>query len=300
MATLIDGIPVQDGMTGQVDEAAYHADRGSLSVSGAKLLLPPSCPAKFRERMDNPPKPKREYDFGHVAHKLILKEGAEVVVVDATDWRTKDAREARDAAHAEGKTPILAAEFEKAEAMAAAVRSHSVAGPLFERGYAEKSLYHTDPGTGVRLRGRTDWLTLVQRGDREVLTVVDLKTSTTANPAELERKFWQFGYFMQAAHYLDLVTAIGLSDAPAFRFVVVEKEPPHIVTVIQYDDEAIAEGRRLMRMAIATYVQCRDSGIWPGYADDTVVSISLPRWAAYDGVKAAAEALITELEGISA
>ena len=45
----------------------YHRDPvpgGSLSSTGARKLLPPSCPAKFRYEQDNPPTPTAALDFG--------------------------------------------------------------------------------------------------------------------------------------------------------------------------------------------------------------------------------------------
>lgn len=291
-----------------VEENAYHADRGSLSVSGAKLLLPPSCPAKFRWAMDNERKPKKEWDFGHVAHHLVLGKGAEFAVLDpAVHGLLKDGKPAASptqtagwkAAVAEardrGLVPISLADFTKAEQMAAKVLAHPIAGPLFRDGDAEVALYNTDPENGVRRRGRVDWLE--PDGD-----IDDYKTSTTANPAELTRKFWTLSYFMQAAWYRDLAIALGIAENPRFRFVVQEKEPPFLVSVVEYDDQAIAEGQRLNRQAIELYARCQESGRWPGYADDDVVTISLPGWVARQAEAAVdqqeAEHLIAELEGI--
>lgn len=257
------------GVYQDIPEEAYHADRASLSVSGAKLLLPPSCPAKFRYRMDNPQPPNRVFDFGHVAHTLILGKGSEIVQIDAPDFRSKDAKEQRDQAYTEGKVPILSSEFAKALAMADAVMGDPIAGPLLHQdGEAEVSLYAQDE-TGVQLRGRVDWLTN---------EIVDYKTSSTANPEELQRKFFSYGYFMQAAWYMDLTIALGISENPRFRFIVQEKEPPHIVTVVEYDHEAIQEGRRLNRMAIDLYKRCTDTNTWPAYTDETI-TLSLPYWA---------------------
>ncbi|ART68169.1 hypothetical protein BTO20_05815 [Mycobacterium dioxanotrophicus] len=298
---------MKDGLHRVVPEEVYHADRGSLSVSGAKLLLPPSCPAKFRWAMDNERKPKKEWDFGHVAHHLILGKGAEFAVLDpavhglkadgtmsekptaTTKWRNA-AAEARE----RGQVPISLSDHSAAEMLAASVLQHPAAGPIFRDGDAEVSLYHTDPETGVQKRGRVDWLE--PNGD-----IDDVKTSTTANPAELVRKFWTLSYFMQAAWYRDLVIALGIAENPRFRFVVVEKEPPFVVTVVEYDDQAIAEGQRLNREAIRLYAECQERGVWPGYSDD-VVTISLPGWAAREAEAAVtqqeAEHLIAELEGI--
>lgn len=251
----------------------YHRDRSTLSFSGAKLLLPPSCPAKFREIMDRPPKPKPEYTFGHAAHKLVLGKGAEIIEVDAPDWRTKAAREIREMA-CNGVAPMLTHELEKARAMAAAVRAHPTAGPLFEHGDAEMSLYATDPETGVRLRGRTDWLTTL---DGQYF-VVDFKTSDTAEPQAFARKGAGYLYHGQHAWYEDLVKAVGLSDSPRFVDVVVEKSPPHIVTVVEFDVDAVTEGRRLNRQAIDLYAQCVKNNEWPDYGPG-IHPISLPLWA---------------------
>lgn len=279
-------VPAEDGLY-TVEESTYHADRDSLSCSGAKLLLPPSCPAKFRQRMDNPPEPKPHFDFGSVVHTLTLGAGSDYAVLEpaihglkrdgtiadsptaTTAWKAADAD-----ARALGKIPIHVDDFTKARAMADAVRNHPEAGELFKRGHAEKSMYWTEPQSGIRLRGRADWLTLI--GDR--LTCVDLKTSVTANPTELVRPFWKFGYHLQAAWYRRLLIETGVSSDPDFVFVAVEKEPPYLVSVIRYDDEALAEGDRLNRAAIDTYARCMETGIWPSYVDEAV-EIGLPPYA---------------------
>jgi hypothetical protein len=309
---VIGDVPQKDGMFGNVSDESYHADRGSLSVSAAKLLLPPSCPSKFRYIQDNAQKPKREFDFGHVAHRLVLGKGAEFAVLDPAvvglkkDGTVADSpratagwKAAEADARQRGLVPIHVEDHDKAQAMAAAVFAHPIAGPLFEEGTAEVSLYCTDEETGVRLRGRCDWIT--GSGD-----IVDYKTSITANPAELQRRFWQLGYWMQAAWYIDLALAVGAETDPVFRFVVQEKTPPYVVTVVRYDYEAIIEGRAANHRAKELYVRCRDSGVWPGYTDNEVV-LSLPRWALHDdsttandadAIRADADALIAELEGI--
>lgn len=278
-------IPTDDGMHRVVDEADYHADRGSLSVSGAKLLLPPSCPSKFQEAMDNERQPKKVWDFGHVAHRLVLGKGAEFTVLDpAVHGLKKDGtiadspaatagwKAAAAEARAHGRTPISLSDFAKAEMMAAKVQKHPRAGHLFRDGDAEVSLYHTDPETGVRLRGRCDWFE--PNGD-----IDDYKTSTTANPDELQHKFYKLGYFMQAAWYIDLAVAVGASENPTFRFVVQEKEPPFELVVVRYGDDDIEEGRRRNREAIRLYADCAQRRDWPGYADDSEVVIHLPGYA---------------------
>ena len=299
-----DEIPEADGLY-TVDEQSYHRDRGSLSVSGAKLLLPPSCPAKFKERMDNPPPPKPHFDFGSIVHTLTLGAGSDYVVLEpavhglkkdgtvadsptaTTAWKAADAE-----ARALGKIPIHVDDFTKAQAMADSVRNHPEAGELFRRGHPEKSLYWTDPETGVRLRARADWLTLIN----ERLTCVDLKTAASVYRPDLERAFWKNGYYLQNAWYVRLLTEIKGSE-PDFAFVCVEKEPPYLVEVVRYEPEDVAEGHRLNRIAIDTFARCIETGEWPGYTAAT--TFRLPRWARNDTARAEADALIAELEGIA-
>lgn len=305
--------PVPSGVYGHISDTAYHQDRHSLSSSGARLLLPPSCPAKFREAMDRPRKPKREFDFGHVAHHLILGKGAEFAILDpevhgmkgdGTVAANPRATAAWKAAEAEARdrdlVPIHVDDYRKAQAMAAKVHAHPVAGPMFVDGQAEVSLYADDPVTGVQLRARPDWMTGAAY-DPNRLWIVDVKTTTTEHPDEFARKATGFGYHVQAAFYLRVARLLGMDAEadPMFVFVAVEKEPPHLVSVVAYDEESLAEGDRLTRQAIDLYARCVADQDWPSYTGtDAIVPISLPRWALRDGIQADADSLITELEGI--
>ncbi|WP_244971776.1 PD-(D/E)XK nuclease-like domain-containing protein [Gordonia rubripertincta] len=258
-------------------DTEYHADRRSLSYSGAKLLLPPSTPAKFRWAMDNPRPPKREYDFGHVAHTLVLGTGSDIVVVDAPDWRTKVAKEQRAAAYEADQVPILKREFASALAMETALREHPIAGALFAEGRAEVSVYADDPATGVRRRARPDWLTHLRSGR---LAIVDYKTTDNANPAAFTRSVSSYRYDMQCDWYTDVCEAVGLGDNPAFLFVAQEKEPPYAVSVNELTADDVRIAHRLNRFAIDLYARCTETNTWPGW--DSINLIELSRWAAYE------------------
>lgn len=268
-----------------ISDRDYHADRGTLSASGARSLL--ACPARFAwERENGGRKPKRHYDLGHLAHKLILGEGADLCIIDAADYRTQAAQEQRDAARAVGAVPVLQHEYDDALVMRRQVFEHPAAGQLLDEGVAELSGYWRDEPTDIGLRFRPDWLTALPAGlggaagwaGRPVC--VDVKTAASAQPWDFQTSTAKIGYHCQAAWYLDGLIAHGVED-PAFLFIVVEKVPPYPVSVVHLDDEAIAEGRRLNRQAIDTYARCLETGIWPGYSED-IVSIGLPPWALPD------------------
>jgi hypothetical protein len=259
---------VYDGMPA----ADYHA-HPALSASSAKLLLPPSCPALFRHWADNPRPPKREFDRGHAAHGLVLGVGEQVVVVDAADWRTAKAKAARAEAYGSGFVPVLAHEWQAVLDMAAALRRHPIAGPLFEpgTGRAELSIVWDDTDFGVQRRARLDWL--------KGRLVVDYKTCDSAAPAACAKAMYAYDYHGQLDWYETAVVEAGLVEAPAGLIVWQEKTPPYLVHVTEPDPVALAAGRDRNRKALDIYARCVAADRWPGWADDTITPLALPRWA---------------------
>lgn len=262
-----------------IPDAVYHSDPvpgGSLSSSGARRIVAPSCPARFRWEQDHPVY-KNAYDQGHAAHRLVLGAGAEFVVINADDYRTKAAREQRDEARTAGLTPLLTAEHEVAQAMARALTHHPIAARLLAPGTGrpEQSLFWRDAFTGIWRRARLDWLPDPVPGRRMILT--DYKTTKSAAPDSLQRDIANYGYHQQCAWYKDGVTALGLADEPAMVFVFQEREAPYLVTVVELDRDSERIGRARNDEALGLYAQCVRDNTWPGYAND-VQPISLPAW----------------------
>lgn len=267
-------IPTTDGIYPNISDTDYHADRNSLSSSGARKLLPPSCPALFRQAMDAPQESSPAFDIGKATHTLTLGAGQEIVRIPAANYKSKAAQEKRDEVYAAGQTPLLEHEMLSVVRMAQSVRAHPLAAALLDHGDAELSGYWTDAETGTRLRFRPDWLTELASGR---IACVDLKTSQSASPQEFSSSAAKFGYALQAAFYMEGLRALEIAEDPIFLFLVVSKTPPHLVSVIALDDDAIAYGRRQMRRAIDTYAACLEKDGWPGYPE-CVHTISLPRW----------------------
>lgn len=255
----------------------YHADPlkpigGSLSSSGARRLMPPGCPALFRYEQDNPQPPKKVFDIGTAAHKLVLGDGPELVIVDALRWDTTAIKAKVTAIRADGKVPLKRAEHEQVHAMAAALRAHPIASRLLEPGSGEpeQSLLWQDPGTGVWRRARPDWI----RPD----AVIDYKTTTKAEPLALQKTIYEYGYHAQADWCLDGARTLGLTgDHAPFYLIFQEKNAPHIVTVVRPDYTALRIGHDLNQTALHLYAMCRETGHWPGYSEQ-VELISLPTW----------------------
>lgn len=275
VAPMVLGAP---GFWPDVPEAAYHAHLGSLSVSGAKVLL--RAPALFKWERDNPKPFKKVFEYGSAAHGKVLGTGAEIRVIPAKMLASNGAASTADAkafieqARKDGAVPLKQAEADQVRAMADKLSEHSLAMELLSEGQPEVSAFAIDEGTGVLRRGRFDWL------GTEILT--DYKTASTSDPAAFGRTAADLGYHMQAAWYLNLAHDLG-HPAEAFAFLVQSKEPPYLVTVVELDDEALTRGRELNRRALERFRDCTESGIWPGYLPDTEFArVSIPRWALSD------------------
>lgn len=262
----------------------YHTDTTSLSNSGAKWLLPPHCPAKFKWLRDHPaerPVPDA-LDFGKAAHRFAFGAGEDYVVIagtgaDENEWRTKDDKKAVALARAANVTPIKPKDLPVIEGMAEALRNHPLAARLFDpdHGKAEVPLYWTDPATGVPLRCRLDWLPDKVEGKR--LLASDYKTAESAHPDKFRKPATDYSYHRQAAWYIDGLRECGYDDDPAFLFTVQEKTAPYLVTVIELSEGAINIGRNLNHQARAIYAECVRTNYWPSYSEG-VERIDLLDW----------------------
>lgn len=262
----------------EIPSDVYHADPvpgGSLSSTGARKLLPPSCPAIFEWERSNPKPPTDAFDLGHAAHDRILGGGPEIVEVPG-EWRTDKAKATVAEIRARGAVPLHTKDVAVVNEMAAALLAHPFAGKLFREGSGqpEASLFARDEDTGVMRRGRLDWLP--EPGKRRMI-IPDFKTAKSSEPGKFTRSVVDYGYHCQAEWYSSLVRDLGIADDPLFVFVVQEKTPPYVVSVVQLDVTALRIGALLNRRAINTYAECTRTGIWPGYVDDVALA-SLPFW----------------------
>lgn len=255
-----------------IDAELYHADPipgGSLSSTGARKLVT-ECPAKFKHWLDNPQPHNKTLELGTAAHKLVLDDGPELVLVAAEKWNTDAIRAEVEAIRAEGNIPLKQHELDQVTAMAAALREHDEAAQLLEpgSGVAEQSAFWQDGP--VWRRARFDWL----RHDGQI---VDYKTARSCTREDLEKAFNAHGYHQQQEWYVDAGTALDVADPEKpFQFVLQEKDPPYLVVVTTCDPMAREIGRHLNTVALNAYAICRESGEWPGYLPNPMTA--LPSW----------------------
>lgn len=248
----------------------------TLSSTGARELLKPGGPARFRHKADTGTvEVKREFDVGHAFHTIVLGSGPDVILFPGTGanpeaWQKADDKAAVAELRAEGKVPLRPADYRTAHAMAGAVAVHPIAGKLFAQGVAERTLIWRDEATGVLCRAKADWL---RWGG-----IVDLKSAADASEEALSKAAHNHGYAVQAPFYLRGFRDRFPDIEPYFVFVSVEKEPPYLVHVNQLTEQAMAWGDRRATAAMEIYRDCTASGVWPGYPLNEITDIDLPGW----------------------
>lgn len=241
------------------------------SLAHARLAHPRLNPAF--ERNDDP-----KYDVGNVAHALMLGRGREIEVVIADDWRTKAAKEAREAAIQRGRIAVLARHYEAASDMVQAA-----ARQLGDRGYDEDwnpaaaaaEVMAVADDAGVWLRSLIDWLPYHAR------RVWDYKTTAlSAAPWELSRRIVADGWDVQAAFHERILDLVDPDNAGRREhlFCVQEDRPPYALTVARMSEAVMTMGRRKVQRARDAWAAAMSNNHWPAYPLDTALP-EYPAWA---------------------
>ena len=269
------------GVLPSVTADAYHADqvadRPTLSKSIIQILLNAS-PAHARHahprlNPDFERKEESKFDVGNVCHQVFLEGIDAVAIVPFDDWRTKAAKDERDAARDAGKIPLLARDYERVEEMLVAVRAQLAVrdDALFENGKPETTLVWEE--RGVTLRARLDWLL-----DDES-EIHDLKTtSRSANPESWCRStLFNIGADVQAALYSRGVAVFTGTRRPEFKFVVCETEPPYPISVVAMGPDVLTLADKKIDWALDLWRRCLETDTWPAY-DSRIHYAELPTW----------------------
>lgn len=262
-------------ITEKMPAAEYHKLPG-LSATIANILLTKTpLHAWFAHPALNPDyarEEKPEFDYGTVAHRMLL-EGSEagLHIVEANDWRTKAAQEQREAAYAEGKTPLLARQVKKCREMVAAAKeaiAYSEVSDVFAVGSPEMTIQWRDKG--IDCRSRLDWLTT------DNALILDYKTTVNAHPEAFLRTVISTGYDVQEAFYRRAVRSL-TGQEPRFVFLAQEKEPPFACSLIGLDPAMRDLADRKVEAAIDLWAQCVKENEWPGYSH-RVAWLAPPAW----------------------
>jgi len=262
----------------------YHLDPApvpSLSRSTIKDLINRSAAhAAFNHPRLNPAYQPDDgggkFDVGTASHSLILEGIDNVAVIEADDWRTKAAKELREKARGEGKTPLLPHQFEEVKKCVLRVEEQIYGCPelgiknLMEDGAHELSFFWQEGETWMR--SRLDWLS----HDRKL--ILDFKfTDMSVNPTDLSRYILNMGLDIQNVLYCragEMVFGI----KPKFVFVFCETSEPYICSFVGLPPDFLALGQSKIEYGAFLWQKCMRTGNWPAY-ENRVHYIDLPAWA---------------------
>lgn len=276
---------MKPGVHFDVPEADYHADcadEPSLSCSVARILIEqtarraqhahPRLTSMPRER-----KASRQMEEGTVLHQLLLGTPPSAEIIEAADYRTAAAREARDAAAAAGRLPVLARRWPELQAIAGQARQ-SIAGvpelaPMLDaEARSEATLIWQDLG-GVLCRARVDRM-VPGAGS----PMFDLKFTSKVDPlGKWDRRMVEDAFDLRAAFYGRGYEALFGRTAP-YVFVVIEIAEPCDVLPLQCTPQMLELGESKAATAIDLWAGCMRTGRFDGYAR-RVHHVSPPGWA---------------------
>jgi hypothetical protein len=261
-----------------------HGDHPTLSSSIANLLINRSplhaWTAHPRLNPNHVPVDDSKFDVGTVAHSMLLEGTASVDVCDFENWRSNDAKAARKASYANGRTPLLAHQFDEVLGMCNAVAdqlAHFNADPVpLTGGKPEQTMVWQDAQTGVWCRARIDWL------HDDLSAIDDLKTTTrSAHPEAFAKNLYSYGCDVQAAFYLRGIKAfLGEMSHPLvtqWRWIVVETSPPYGLSVIEPGPAVLELADAKVDAALKLWAECLEQDKWPGYSTK-VATAELPAW----------------------
>lgn len=258
-----------------MSNSEYHATKSHLSASSIKKIL--DNPYEFLNPVEmNSP----ELLIGSVVHKLVLEPDTfddEFAVMPAIDRRTKAGKEEYAAflEASKDKECIPLDFYNKAVAMSKAVNDQKeIKDLLLSNGVAERSVFGEIDG--VKVRCRPDYY-------REDLgLIVDLKTTQDAHPDAFAKSIANFGYFIQAAFYLDVLRSVGLS-ANKFVFVAVSKKEPYMVGVYELTPNDIDLGREMYKKAFEIHkdIESFKRPVYLSPNKEVVQTLVLPNYVYY-------------------
>jgi len=211
---------------------------------------------------------KRHFDFGTAAHEMLLGKGRGYKIIKAPDYKTKAAQMARRTVYATGLTPLLEHEEKDIQAMVRAIRRQLQdmvdAGTLdampFQKNETERCIVWREDN-GVMCRSSLDGLDVAG----EVLS--EFKTEAeSADPSQWQWKARKLGYPFKAAFYCRGLSKLGIAHSPTAQFIVAEKKPPYLVSLVRIDDELMMKEMHRVTEAIRLWGRCLASGRWPGYS----------------------------------
>lgn len=230
-------------------------DKPYLTPSIAKTLL---TKTPYHARLQCPyyglteDMPTNAMNEGRIVDCLVLGGDPGVTVLDYDEFRTKEARAARDAA----VNPIKRADYDRCYTAAndvidqISMNNHAAYEAMRGMGDIKKRLFWESEG--VPCSAEPD----IVNGHR----VFDLKRTRIAPTMDN----WARHVSRESMH-IQVAATLEATGASKFSWICVEADPPHCVVVHPASPLMIQVGRRDWEYAKATWKNCVESDYFPAY-----------------------------------
>jgi hypothetical protein len=256
-----------------------YLDKKGISSHGFKLL--DQSGAAYHGRDQNTTQSKTQI-YGSAAHKKILEPAS-----FSQDFRylpasvTRMSQTLRDEEKKGGFTYLKYAEGMELERWSKAVYENEDARNLLTHPdiQVEVSGFWEDPVWGILKKCRPDFIIpcLGIMGDLKTMT---MKGKELRDVEEVFAKdVWKYKYHWQAAHNLSSGQFIDGVTYDSFIWIVIVKESPYEVDVIEPNAAMIYNGQEKVRKLTEFYAECEHTGIWPKRTKPGLKTISLPEYA---------------------
>lgn len=259
-------------------DATYLADpvvEPSLNNSIARLLvdLSPAHAYAAHPRLGAGEAEDTTYemDVGTAVHAMFLRGETIAKLVPFDTYQTKAAKEARDAAIAEGLVPLKPKHYDAAHRVADALERFRQITGAFTAGKPEQTLIWREGPAWCRCK--VDWLP-----DDPAAPLWDLKTTgANATLRSWGRSCFEHGYDMQASWYPRGAECVRGEPPDGMCFCVVETTPPYGIRVFGFSPPAIEIADSKIRTALDLWQDCCRNGAWPNYPRE-LEWIDPPAW----------------------
>lgn len=203
---------------------------------------------------------KRKMDIGTAFHSIAL-EGVEIhEALPYEDYRSNDAKFARDMAREAGLIPLLYKDMDTLRAMVDAFAEQGGYDLLEAGGRAEISGFFERDGTWYKTR--PDWLYLRKNGRAKI---VSLKTSgMAANYENIERVIFRDGWDLQLGLGALAVETIEEQDTEA-AWLVIEQDPPYGLAYYPFAAAHLYYAKEYAAFLGRAWGHHLRTNTWPGY-----------------------------------
>jgi len=262
-----------------------HHAHPAVGASGLKELArsPAHYWSKYRDKNRQPSKPSAAMAFGTAYHAMLFEPGKffdrYAEMPEGLDRRTKEGKALCADIEASGKQPITSSDLNALETMVDRVNAHPVARHLLrtEGAGTEQSMFWIDRETRLGCKIRPDWY--VEPGSAYPNgAIIDLKTTSDARPEAFGRSVWNYGYWLQAAWYIDgFRNVFETSGDPVYLWLAQEGDAPYAAAMYAPAPDLIDYGRREYRRLLDVLARCETSGEWPAYPTE-ISRLEMPAW----------------------